>query len=52
MKKYYDSLSKALFLYNFSIRSRLILYFLSFFSRLRSSRSPSITNPPGSLPGI
>ncbi|WP_339312342.1 sensor histidine kinase [Paenibacillus sp. FSL M7-0896] len=28
MKKYYDSLSKALFLYNFSIRSRLILYFL------------------------
>ncbi|WP_342563874.1 sensor histidine kinase [Paenibacillus sp. FSL R7-0345] len=28
MKKWFDILSKTLFLYNFSIRSRLILYFL------------------------
>lgn len=28
MKKLFDTLSKTLFLYNFSIRSRLILYFL------------------------
>lgn len=28
MKKLFDSLSRTLFLYNFSIRSRLILYFL------------------------
>lgn len=28
MKKLFDTLSKSLFLYNFSIRSRLILYFL------------------------
>ncbi|WP_151735545.1 cache domain-containing sensor histidine kinase ['Paenibacillus yunnanensis' Narsing Rao et al. 2020] len=28
MKKWFDTLSKTLFLYNFSIRSRLILYFL------------------------
>ncbi|WP_019914197.1 cache domain-containing sensor histidine kinase [Paenibacillus sp. HW567] len=28
MKKWFDTLSRTLFLYNFSIRSRLILYFL------------------------